>query len=120
MGRIENSTRGTLIADKVEVARSFMARGRGLMGRRSLPEGFALIIYPESSIHMFFMHVPIDALFVDSKHQVIAVSRNLPPWHPFAGVAPWKGRYVIELPAGVVDATGTQPGDVLAIEPALD
>lgn len=117
--RIENHTRGTLIANKAEVARSFMARGRGLMGRSSLPEGFALVIYPESSIHMFFMRIAIDVLFVDKEHRVLALSRNLPPWHPFAGVAPWKGRYVIELPAGVIDASGTQVGDVLRVEPDL-
>ncbi len=90
------------------------------MGRDSLPDGFALVIYPESSIHMFFMRFPIDAIFVDKQHCVVALSKNLLPWHPFAGVAPWKGRYVIELPVGVIDATGTQVGDSLQINPSLD
>ena len=58
--QIENITRGNVIADKAEIARSFMARGRGLMGRDALPEGYALVIYPESSIHMFFMRIPLD------------------------------------------------------------
>ena len=62
--QIFNQTRDQLLADRVEVARSFWARGRGLMGRATLPLGFALVIFPESSIHTFFMRVPIDVLFV--------------------------------------------------------
>jgi uncharacterized membrane protein (UPF0127 family) len=115
--RIVNASRGRLIADRAELARSFFARGRGLIGRRSLPEGYALIIFPESSIHMFFMHIPIDVLFVDREDRVIALRESLPPWHPFAGVAPWRGRYVVELPAGVIRATGTSVGDRLDVTP---
>ena len=57
---IRNETRGQVLATQAELARSFVARGRGLMGRVSLPAGYALIIYPEWSIHTFFMRVPID------------------------------------------------------------
>ena len=117
--QIYNQTRSALIADKAEVARSFFARGRGLMGRRALAEGFALVIYPESSIHTFFMRVPIDVLFVDKRNTVIALVHTMPPSRPFAGVAPWRGRYVVELPAGVLAATGTQVGDALVLAPKL-
>jgi uncharacterized membrane protein (UPF0127 family) len=117
--RIVNQTRGQLIADRGELARSFWARGRGLMGRAMLPQGFALVIYPESSIHTFFMRVPIDVLFVGRDHQVVGLREAMPPGRPFAGVAPWRGRYVIELPAGVIAATGTQIGDHLVVTPPL-
>jgi uncharacterized membrane protein (UPF0127 family) len=117
--RIVNQTRGQLIADRGELARSFWARGRGLMGRAMLPQGFALVIYPESSIHTFFMRVPIDVLFVGRDHQVVGLREAMPPGRPFAGVAPWRGRYVIELPAGVIAATGTQIGDQLVVTPPL-
>ena len=116
---IDNVTRGTQIADKAELARSFLARGRGLMGRTNLPAGYGLIIYPESSIHMFFMKIPIDVLFVDKQHRVVALREQLPPWHPFAGVAPWRGQYVVELPGGVVATSRTQVGDQLRIVPEL-
>ncbi|HWQ15917.1 MAG TPA: DUF192 domain-containing protein [Roseiflexaceae bacterium] len=117
--RILNTTRGTVLAERAEVARSFLARGRGLMGRATLPAGSALVIYPEWSIHMFFMRFPIDALFVDAKHRVVGLREHLPPWHPGAGVAPWRGRYVVELPAGVIRASGTALGDRLDITPPL-
>ena len=116
---IVNTTRNTLIAENGEVARSFFARGMGLMGRNELPRGAALVIYPESSIHMLFMRFPIDVLFVDGEHQIVALHESLPPWRLFAGVAPWRGRYVVELPAGAIRASETAPGDRLAITPPL-
>jgi uncharacterized membrane protein (UPF0127 family) len=116
---IDNLTRDRAVATRAELARSFLARGRGLMGRAALPEGYALIIYPESSIHMFFMKIAIDVLFVDKRDRVVALRERLAPWHAFAGVAPWRGQYVIELPAGVVAATGTQAGDELRITPSI-
>jgi uncharacterized protein len=117
--QIVNATRGVVLADRGEVARTFFARGMGLMGRATLPEGYALVIYPESSIHMLFMRLPIDVLFVDQSHRIISLREHLPPWHPFAGVAPWRGRYVVELPAGVIGRTSTAPGDTLEITPPL-
>jgi uncharacterized membrane protein (UPF0127 family) len=114
---IRNQTRACVLAARGELARSFWARGRGLMGRASLPDSYALIIWPESSIHTFFMRVPIDVLFVDRSDTVVGLREAMPPSRPFAGVAPWRGRYVIEMPAGVIAATGTVLGDQLALEP---
>lgn len=118
--RILNSTRGTVVADRAEVARSFLARARGLMGRAKLPAGYALIIYPEWSIHMFFMCIPLDVLFVDAGSTVISLRESLPPWTPYAGVSPRRGRYVVELPAGAVRASRTEVGDRLEVTPPLN
>jgi len=117
--RIVNQTRDRLLADQAEFARSFWSRGRGLMGRTTLPQGYALIIYPEWSIHTFFMRIPIDVLFVGRDHHVVGLCEMMPPNRPFAGVAPWRGHYVIELPAGVIGTTGTGIGDQLVITPPL-
>ena len=117
--RIFNLTRNQVLAEQGELARSFVARGRGLMGRATLPESYALIIYPESSIHTFFMRLPIDVLFMDRADCVIGLRETMPPSRPFAGVAPWRGRYVIEMPAGVLAETGTQLGDQLVLTPPL-
>ena len=114
---IANQTRNCVIAAHGEIARSFLARGRGLMGRKSLPEQYALVIYPEWSIHTFFMRVPIDVLFVNRSDCVIGLREAMPPNRPYAGVAPWRGHYVIELPAGVIVATGTALGDQLSLSP---
>jgi uncharacterized membrane protein (UPF0127 family) len=116
IARVLNATRGTVLAERAELARSFATRGRGLMGRAGLAAGEGLVIDPEWSIHMFFMRFPIDAVFVAPNGTVSGLSADLRPWTPFAGVAPWRGRYVVELPAGVIAATGTQLGDRIVIE----
>lgn len=117
--QIRNTTRKTLVATQAEVARSFWARGRGLIGRTDLPPGYALIIYPEWSIHMLFMRIPLDVLFVDRTHRVIGLHESLPPWSLYAGVSPFQGQYVVELPVGVIAASQTQTGDVLELDPPL-
>jgi len=117
--RIFNQTRDQLLAEHGELARSFMARGRGLMGRVALPDSYALIIYPEWSIHTFFMRVPIDVLFVDRADRVVGLREAMPPSRPFAGVSPLRGRYVIEMPAGVIANTGTLIGDQLVLTPPV-
>ena len=49
--RLINRSRGTTIADHVEVATSIWARGKGLIGRKSLPEG-----YLADAVNGFFLN----------------------------------------------------------------
>jgi uncharacterized protein len=114
-----NDSRGTVLAEHVEVGTSLWAKFMGLMGRRELPAGHALWLPGDSGIHMFFMRFPIDAVFLGrdgagghSGRTVVAVRRALRPW---TGLVPFirGAEGVLELPAGVVDATGTEPGDVI-------
>jgi uncharacterized membrane protein (UPF0127 family) len=106
---IVNRTRGVVIADRVEVATSFWARGKGLLGRRSLPQGFALAIKPCNGIHMFFMAIPLDVAHIDREGRVVRILHAIKPWRP-GPIVP-KSTWVIELPAGTAHATGMQVGD---------
>ena len=115
--RITNQTRNSVLATQAEVANTFWSRGRGLMGRAMLPEGGGLILYPTSNIHMFFMRFAIDVVFVNRNFEVVGVRERFPPWHPFAGSL--QARYTLELPVGMIAASQTQLGDVLAFEPVL-
>lgn len=111
---IENLTRDTVVATNVAEARSFIARGRGLMLRDSFPSGTALIIDPCSSIHMFFMRFPIDVLYMNREHQVVRAQAGIKPWR----VGPiWTrgAKYVIELPEGAIARSHTQIGDQLEV-----
>ncbi len=111
---IRNLSRGTTLASAPRYAKTFFARFLGLMGRKTFPEGSdALIFVACPSIHCFFMRMTIDAVFVDREGRVTQIFPGLKPWRlAFGG----KGAYaVIELPAGVIEATRTAPGDRLEI-----
>lgn len=114
--RVSNQTRNTLLADAAGRADTFVSRFKGLMGVAELPMGQGLHIEPCTSIHTFFMKIPIDAVFLDASHQVVEVCHAMPPWRVsrvFFGA-----RSVLELPAGTAAAAQTVVGDRLVFEPA--
>ncbi|HEV3313062.1 MAG TPA: DUF192 domain-containing protein [Chloroflexota bacterium] len=110
---LANETRGTVLADELELARSTWTRFVGLMGRRDLPDGQALVLEPGNSIHMFFMRFAIDAVFVDRNWNVLHVAYGIKPWHVSRFVP--KSRRVIEMPAGTCQRTDTRVGDRLSL-----
>ncbi|MEX2184255.1 MAG: DUF192 domain-containing protein [Chloroflexota bacterium] len=110
------------LATSLEVADSLWAKFMGLMGRAELPDGAGLWLPDSNGIHMMFMRFPIDAVFVGrpaagrggGARPVMALYRALRPW---VGLVPLvRGAHgVLELPAGTIDATGTQVGDLVLI-----
>ncbi len=110
---IVNETRGTTVADRAEIAASFWSRGKGLIGRKSLPEGYGLIIRPCGSIHMFFMAIPLDVLHLGRDGRVLRVLTGIKPWR--LGPIVRGGKSVIELPAGTAARTRTVAGDTIVV-----
>lgn len=109
-----NSSRGTVVASQAEKAETHWARLMGLMGRRSLPEGGALLITPCSSVQTFFMRFTIDVVFLDGDGQVVKVVPELKPYRvAFGGRG---ARSALELPAGAVARSGIAVGDRLVWE----
>ena len=113
---VRNETRGTVLAERATIAASPLARARGLLGRRELPPGDGLIIRPCNSVHSFFMAFPIDVIYVDREREVLAITRELRPNR--IGPIVWRAHDVVEVPAGTAQATATQVGDRLALNPA--
>ena len=113
MASIANVTRGTVLATDARMARNPWTRLVGLMGRPHLPSGSGLVFPGVQGVHTHFMRFPIDLVFYDRSHVVLEVVEALRPWR----FSPYRRRAhgVIELPAGTVRASGTRPGDVLAI-----
>ncbi len=100
---------GEPVTEKLILAESLPDRMRGLLGRSTWPADSGLLIRPCRSIHMWFMHFPIDAAFLDADLRVLKVMRNLQPWQ--LGWAPRKTRSVLETAAGTLDHL--QAGDRL-------
>src|SRR5213080_347810 len=90
---------GTVVAQPLEVASNFFARGVGLMGRGGLPENGGLLIH---------------AVFVDKKGVVVKTYERLLPW---IGMVPfvWRADKVAELPAGTIRRHVIRPGDQLLV-----
>jgi uncharacterized protein len=106
--KVRNVTRDVDLGQRVRVASSFVDRAVGLLRTPVLNPGDGLWISPCASIHTFFMRYPIDVLFLDSEGIVLR-KQTLEPWR-FSGWH-YKSRGVMELRAGVLHQTGTQPGD---------
>ena len=105
---------GTVVAQPLEVASNFIARGLGLMGRQRLPENGGLLIHDCNGIHMMFMRFPIDAVFVDKANVVLKTYERLLPW---VGIVPlvWRADKVAELPVGTIRRHAIKPGDQLLV-----
>ena len=114
--RVENVTRGTVLGDRIRVARSTLDRTVGLLRTPRLAPGEGLWIERSPSIHMFFMPHAIDAVFVAEDGRVTKVVPDLKPWR----VVWWArgARDCLELPVGAAAASGTQVGDHLQLIPA--
>ena len=110
---VRNQTRNTVLADSADVADTSAKRRTGLLKQDGLAPGHGLWIVPCESVHSFFMKFAIDLVYLDRKHKVRKVRHNMAPWRMSICLS---AHSILELPAGVLEATGTQAGDQLAIE----
>jgi uncharacterized membrane protein (UPF0127 family) len=105
---------GSPVCERCLLAETPLTRLRGLLGRKQLEQGEGLLLRPASSIHMWFMRFPIDAVFVDRENRVLRVVEHLAPWR----LAACRGaKAVIELPAGEAARVGLVAGDRLSLKP---
>lgn len=113
--RVFNLTRQVVIAERVEVADRGAKRRKGLLGRDGLGPGEGLWIVPCESVHTFGMRFPIDLIYLDRKKRVRKVKSGVPAWRLSAC---FSAHSVMELPAGAVRSSKTEPGDMLEFSPA--
>ena len=104
---------GSPVCERCLLAETPLTRLKGLLGRRELPQGEGLLLRPASSIHMFFMRFPIDAVWLDRELNVLKVTEGLAPWK----AAACRGaKAVVELAAGEAERRGVKPGDRLVLQ----
>lgn len=113
--RVLNVTRGTVLATRLEAAHTGPTRRKGLLGRGGLLPGEGLWIVPCESVHTFFMRFPIDLVYLDRNNRIRKVRSAVGPWRVSACLA---AHSILELPAGTVRETRTEPWDTVEIGPA--
>ncbi|KUO11828.1 DUF192 domain-containing protein [Streptomyces sp. DSM 15324] len=96
---------GSPLRIPLEIAASYRARTRGLLGRDSV-DG-ALLLTPAGSIHTFGMRISLDVAYLDRHLRVIAV-RTMPPTR--LGLPRLRSRHVLEAAAGAMRGWGLRPG----------
>lgn len=110
-----NLTRNSEVAAHVRRADRPWSRLLGLLGRAGLARDEGLLLTPCTSIHTFFMRFAIDVLYLDRNHVVMKAVQTLRPFRLSACLR--GGHSVLELPVGVIEASGTQAGDQLGFSP---
>ncbi len=96
-----------LVLTKTRHARTTWERFMGLLGVSPREHHYALIFHLGKSgklnagIHMLFMRMPIDVLFLDENKKIVDFIEQLQPWNP--NYTPRKeSLYIVELPAGTL------------------
>jgi uncharacterized protein len=110
---VRNATKQVELANEASMADSFVSRGVGLLGRAGLPTGAGLIIRKCNSVHCMFMRFTIDVIFADKSDRILHIIPRMKPFRVSKIVR--GGSYVVALPAGVLEQTGTEVGDTLEI-----
>lgn len=111
-GTLRNEN-GDVVCERCTVARTPLARMRGLLGRSGLAPDEGLLLQPAGSVHTFFMRFPIDVVFLDGERRVLRVASAVRPWRTAAAR---KAREVVELAAGEAERVGVAAGSVLRLE----
>ena len=107
-----NLTTNHKIMSNIRVAKTFLQRMWGLLGKASLEQG-GLYIPGCSSIHTFFMQFSIDVVFID-KH--FAITKCISCLAPFrAAFGTWTTIGTLELPCGTLRKVQCKPGDIIKI-----
>lgn len=101
------------VASQVRIADTFWRRLIGLLDRKELFPGEALVIKPCQGVHTCFMRFPIDVIFLDDSNRIVHLISHMLPWR-FSPLIR-EARAVVELPAGTIQQLGLRKGHVLRL-----
>ena len=107
--RAVNVTRDQVLADRMDWAGTSGTRRKGLLGRDTFDRGEGIYLAPCQWVHMFGMKFAIDVAFLARDGRVLHVHHGLKPGKISKLV--WRADGALELPAGVLQSTGTVVGD---------
>lgn len=110
---IFNQTQQITIVSRVQIAKTFFQRFKGLMGKSSIDSDEGLLIYQCCSIHMFFMRFPIDVCFLDRQWKVVGMAHHIQPF--CLSRIFWRAFYALETSSGLLKSKNVQIGDTLIL-----
>jgi uncharacterized membrane protein (UPF0127 family) len=110
---VANQTRGTVLADRADMANTSATRRKGLLKHTGLEPGEGLWIAPCEGVHTFGMKFTIDVVFLNKNKKVVKTSPNMVKRRIAFS---FRAYSVLELPAGTLALTGTVAGDQLEFE----
>ncbi|KQX13717.1 hypothetical protein ASC82_07185 [Streptomyces sp. Root431] len=114
MGKWTDGTGTLTVAARevpLEVAASYRARRRGLLGRDGIAG--AMLITPTNSVHTFGMRFAIDVAYLDRELRVLSVVTMRPGR---LGMVRPRGRHVLEAEAGAMAGWGLRPGASVQVQ----
>ncbi len=114
---VYNRSRERFVATEVDVADTYLRRLVGLLGKTKAwaCPGRGVWIVPSHGVHTIGMLFPIDLVFLDRNHNVVAVEEYVRPFR-ISNIS-LKATTVLELPPHTIFRTGTRVGDRLEIGP---
>ncbi|MBA4861153.1 DUF192 domain-containing protein [Streptomyces sp. PSKA54] len=102
---------GPAVTVPLELATSYRARTRGLLGRDGI-DG-AILLSPASSVHTFRMRFAIDVACLDRNLNVLTVQTLKPGRLTLPRL---RARHVLESGAGTMAGWGLRPGARVTVE----
>jgi len=111
--RIINQSKNCPLAEEAVMAETFFKRCQGLLGKKILPAGQALVLKPCNSVHTFFMRFSIDVAFIDKDNKVVKIIPAIPPFR----ITPiyFNAHFAIEFPAGTLGAANLKEQDTIEL-----
>jgi uncharacterized protein len=110
---ITNETKSKVLAKEIILCDNLWSSMRGLMLRKELEKGQALIIDlhkdKNASIHMFLVGFPIDVIWLNSEKLVVDTAHDVKP-NTITNPSKF-ARYIIELPKGTFNEKPVSFGD---------
>lgn len=107
---IKNLTKNIIISQNAAEALTLWQKAFGLIFHK---KPSTMFFHTRFGIHTYFMPFPIDVIILENNNQVYKLKKTLKPFNIFF----WNPKFstVIELPAGTIESSNTEPGDIIGI-----
>ena len=122
----DSDEKAVVVTERCKVAKTFFSRFLGLMGKKKLDSGEGLLLTPCHEIHMWWMRIPIDAVFLQKEslskktlgnteyYRVTSVFEFLKPWK-LLPVRDGSASDTLELPTGTIRRCDLKSGTRLKV-----